>query len=84
MDRPHKRTMSYDEFVTKYTEVVGDAVKSWNNPDPQRRNTGVMNAELALAQADRACPEYVDRLALLGPELGGTVVGHANVQVGTL
>lgn len=73
--------MSYGEFVARYTQVVSKGAEAWRESDPQLQAVGVRNAENALAQADTHFPHYVDRLALLGPELGGTVLAQAKGEM---
>lgn len=69
--------LSYKEFADKYTKVVARGAEAWGESDPQLQLIGITNALNALTQADTYYSAYVDRLALLGPELGGTVLGQS-------
>lgn len=66
--------ISYGQFLAGYTQVVARGAEAWRSSDPITQVGGVDNALRVLEAADAQYRQYVDRAALLGPELGGTVI----------
>lgn len=74
MENTRAAGMSYPEFYDLFTEVGQKGVRAWQSLDPMRQASGMANTENAMAQANAYYSGYLDRLALLGPALGGTVI----------
>ena len=75
MSEVNGASADYEQFCVDYNDFIHRGAGVWTegHPDYNRRLHLIYGIECQLAGFDSEFRGFVDRAALLGPELGGTV-----------